>query len=370
MSINFSAGDASSATKMGSSNPNSDGNIGSASGSFISNSNSMFQSMNTKNMGGEGEGEKKVNLWYTLLKNVAKREETKVAHILVLGDRGVGKRSLIKALNKPFLKLLGIQLTVFDEIGSDFSLFESSYLYMKDIGEYEEGNQNIGIDESTLLYVNVWIINDQEMGHMIPKIIKPEELQYTMAIVMPEMEHPWDLMDDCKKWIDVLKDGIFQLTPKLELKQMQMLRERNEILFKTYEEPELDEEGRLKNKRKKITMKQSDHGDSFAQNDSRLDEIDISIMEEQEMVEDVYKEMELPEGALVTNLFIPVMVVCSKVDLIQHGDKTLKEILVNNLDYIQYSLRKFCLSYGAALIFASTKTSGQNQAKSNLQANI
>lgn len=68
------------------------------------------------------------------------REETKISHLLVLGDRGAGKRSLVRALNKPFLKQLGIQVNVFDEIGSDFSLFESSYLYMRDQADYEEGN--------------------------------------------------------------------------------------------------------------------------------------------------------------------------------------------------------------------------------------
>ena len=99
----------------------------------------MFQSM-IEGRGAHGDQDKKVNLWTTLLKNVAKREEVKVADLLVLGDRGSGKRSLVKALNKPFLKQLGIQVNVFDDIGSDFSLFESSYLYMKDIAEYEEGN--------------------------------------------------------------------------------------------------------------------------------------------------------------------------------------------------------------------------------------
>lgn len=76
------------------------------------------------------------------------------------------------------------------------------------------------------------------------------------------------------------------------------------------------------------------------------------------MIDDIRKEMELPEGALVTNLFIPVVVVCSKVDLIQNGEPALKQMLETNLDFIQYSLRKFCLSFGAALVFASTTSSG------------
>jgi hypothetical protein len=53
------------------------------------------------------------------------------------------------------------------------------------------------------------------------------------------------------------------------------------------------------------------------------------------MIEDLKKEMDLPEGTLVNNLFIPCMVVCTKIDLIEHGEKDIKEALERNLDYIQ-----------------------------------
>ena len=60
---------------------------------------------------------------------------------MLLGDRKAGKRSLIKALNKPFMKQIGMQLNIFDEIGSDYSLFESSFLYARDVMDMggEEG---------------------------------------------------------------------------------------------------------------------------------------------------------------------------------------------------------------------------------------
>jgi signal recognition particle receptor subunit beta len=41
--------------------------------------------------------------------------------------------------------------------------------------------------------------------------------------------------------------------------------------------------------------------------------------------------MELPEGTLVTNLFIPAMVACTKIDLIQQGDQEVKEVLARNM---------------------------------------
>lgn len=50
--------------------------------------------------------------------------------------------------------------------------------------------------------------------------------------------------------------------------------------------------------------------------------------------EDIRNEMELPEGMLVTNIFIPSAIVCSKIDMIEHGEKDIKNILERNLDYI------------------------------------
>jgi dynein light intermediate chain 1 len=76
-------------------------------------------------------------------------------------------------------------------------------------------------------------------------------------------------------------------------------------------------------------------------------------------MDDIRKEMDLSEGILETNLFIPTAVVCTKVDLIEHGEKEIKKILEMNLDFIQYNLRKYCLSYGTTLLFTSSN-SNQN----------
>lgn len=92
---------------------------------------------------------------------------------------------------------------------------------------------------------------------------------------------------------------------------------------------------------------------------SKMEEFDISIAEDQDVIEDLRKEMELPEGTLETNLFIPTAIVCTKVDLIEHGEKEIKSILEKNLDFIQYTLRKYCLAYGSALLFTSSN-SNQN----------
>jgi len=57
----------------------------------------------------------------------------------MLGDHDAGKRSLLKAMNKPFLKSLAIPVDVFDEYGSNFSPFESSFLYVHE--HFGEGHE-------------------------------------------------------------------------------------------------------------------------------------------------------------------------------------------------------------------------------------
>ena len=221
------------------------------SGSFVSGNPQSF--MGESRFGASSSDNKKPNLWASLLKDVGQRQDNGETHILLLGDRSAGKRSLIKAMNKPFLKQLGLPATHFDDICSEYSLFETSFLYVKDIGDLvaeSGGLQNINIEEN-LARINVWIISEEDMGKMIPKVLTPEDLQNTVAIIVPDLEQPWDIMNQCEKWMKVLKDAVFSMSPKLPLKTLEALKDRTVDLYKTYEEPELDKDGKLINKKMK-----------------------------------------------------------------------------------------------------------------------
>ena len=72
----------------------------------------------------------------------------------------------------------------------------------------------------------------------------------------------------------MLKDQIFQMTPNLPLNKLEQFKERIIDVCKTYEEPEIDKDGNLINKKlKKKKLDESMHGKD-------LDEVDISIMED------------------------------------------------------------------------------------------
>ena len=56
------------------------------------------------------------------------------------------------------------------------------------------------------------------MGEMLAKILKPEDLEYTFAVIMPDLVQPWDIMNQCEKWMSVLKSAIFKITPNLDFR--------------------------------------------------------------------------------------------------------------------------------------------------------
>ena len=126
----------------------------------------------------------------------------------------------------------------------------------------------------------MWIINDVEMGKMIPKFLKPEDLEYTFAIVVPNLEQPWNLMEHCNKWMEVLKGAVFELSPKMNFKLMERLRERIIDLYKTYEEPEFDKDGKYINKKIKKRLKNNEEDYDGQKDSSKLDDFDVSLMED------------------------------------------------------------------------------------------
>lgn len=82
-------------------------------------------------------------MWHNLLDTVGNRKDIHQAHVLVLGDKSCGKRTLIKQINKPFMKF--VPQHKIEEYGSDFANFDCSFLYYKDVLE----NVNAAYEESS-----------------------------------------------------------------------------------------------------------------------------------------------------------------------------------------------------------------------------
>ena len=66
---------------------------------------------------------------------MVKRDDLEDSHVILMGDYGAGKRSLVKEINK-FVKGSNRTMQV-DKMGSDFSALDFSFLYVKDLSDPE-----------------------------------------------------------------------------------------------------------------------------------------------------------------------------------------------------------------------------------------
>jgi hypothetical protein len=42
--------------------------------------------------------------------------------------------------------------------------------------------------EENLTHINVWVISEEQMCDMIPKVLTAEDLEYTFAMIVPDLD--------------------------------------------------------------------------------------------------------------------------------------------------------------------------------------
>ena len=81
----------------------------------------------------------------------------------------------------------------------------------------------------------------------------------------------------------VLKDGIYQVTPNLQLRKLDSLKERIIDLFKTYQEPEFDKNGKFIPKKIRKAYVNNDED----KDEQDIAEADIQIAEDQDIIDEL-----------------------------------------------------------------------------------
>jgi predicted AAA+ superfamily ATPase len=104
-------------------------------------------------LGGAGENN---NLWDSILKEVAQRDDVKESHLIILGDKGVGKKTLIHTLNKQFIKSTNKCIKVEDMCSNNAGL-DYAFLYVKDLSE-KDALTSLVTSEDNLPKLNTWLI--------------------------------------------------------------------------------------------------------------------------------------------------------------------------------------------------------------------
>ncbi|KAG8437607.1 hypothetical protein GDO86_008353 [Hymenochirus boettgeri] len=249
--------------------------------------------------GDEDEGQ---SLWSSILSDVSTRARSKLPYgknILVFGEDGSGKTTLMAKLqgaehNKKGRGLEYLYLSIHDEDRDDHTR------------------------------CNVWIL-DGDLYHkgLLKFALSADSIRDTLAVFVGDMSRPWTIMESLLKWASVLREHIDKL--KIPPEEMRELEQKIVKEFQEYVEPE---EGLLGSPQRRGPSTSGAEDENFI--------------------------LPLGDNILTQNLGIPVLVVCTKCDTVSVLEKE-HDFRDEHFDFIQSHIRRFCLQYGAALIYTSVK---------------
>ncbi|XP_073515265.1 cytoplasmic dynein 1 light intermediate chain 2 isoform X1 [Phyllobates terribilis] len=240
--------------------------------------------------------------WSSILSDVSTRARNKLPcgkNILVFGEDGSGKTTLMAKLqgadhNKKGRGLEYLYLSIHDEDRDDHTR------------------------------CNVWIL-DGDLYHkgLLKFALSADTIRDTLAVFVGDMSRPWTIMESLLKWASVLRDHIDKL--KISPEEIRDMEQKIIKDFQEYVEPE----------------------DASSGSPQRRGPTS-SVTDDENVV------LPLGDNILTHNLGMPVLVVCTKCDAVSVLEKE-HDYRDEYFDFIQSHIRRFCLQYGAALIYSSAK---------------
>jgi len=247
------------------------------------------------------------NLWASVLSEVQTSRNSQLPaskNLLVLGDKESGKTTLIAKLqgNEDPKKGAGL---------------EYGYIDVRD--EYRDDHTRLGH----------WILDgDPEHSNLLRFALTEDNFTDTTVLLCVAMTTPWNIMDQLKNWARILQDHIDKLS--LSAEKTKKLQNENIRRWQSYVEPGDEVDTGSPTKRISRTL-------SELHSDIDPDEL-----------------LPLAEGTLSRNLGLDLIVVVTKTDYIAdlERDYDYKE---EHFDFIQQSIRHFCLQFGASLFYSSVK---------------
>lgn len=237
------------------------------------------------------------NLWLDILSQVQESSSNKLPsckHLLVLGDNESGKTSLVA-------KLQG------NEDPKKGSGLEYSYIFVRD--EYRDDHTRLG----------VWILDgDPWHRNLLKYVLNEDTFADTTVLLTASMTEPWNILESLQNWISILEEHIQRL--KLPKEQLQQHKNRIAKKFQDYFEPGAEIVEGVMSPLKPI------HGSN-----ENLSNTEIKV-----------------------NLGLDIIVIITKTDYISTLEKQY-DYKDEHFDFIQLTIRNFCLCYGASLFYVSVK---------------
>ncbi|XP_062385010.1 cytoplasmic dynein 1 light intermediate chain 1 isoform X2 [Sardina pilchardus] len=254
--------------------------------------NSPAESQNTEEEDGQ-------NLWSSILSEVSTHSRSKLPsgkNVVVMGEVGSGKTTLVAKLQgvEEYMRGRGLEYLYFS-------------VHDEDIDDHAR--------------CNAWVLDGDLYHKGLQKfVLSAESLPHSVALLVVDLSRPWLALDSLQKWASVLAEHIDKL--RIPPETMRELELRLVKQFQEYTEPGSDLDA--------VTQRRNP------------DQEEESVL------------LPLGDNTLTHNLGLPIVVVCTKCDAISTLEKE-HDYRDEHLDFIQSHIRRFCLEYGASLLYTSIK---------------
>lgn len=264
------------------------------------------------------EPKEQENLWNKILGEAVNKRESKDANILILGDKGTGKRALITFMEKYTKDKLNLESRNDNSIVNIMkdkkiaSFIDYRYLSIK----------NPDDENMELAKINLWFVDEHSDKALTEMLLSKDKLSNFMVMVVLNMKEYWNTEDSSSKWIQFINERVAPSFTNLDLEVTDKLREKMKDLVMNFHEPHENDSGKILNRKVDINPESAD-------------------------------SLFIPKGSLNPNYGFPILFVMNNAEHILEirNEPNAGEIL----DAIEYNLRKFSVSYASPIIYTSTK---------------
>lgn len=309
----------------------------------------------------------KDEIWSGILKGVASSKMVPTKNILILGEPGVGKSTLVHYLkNDPGPQQVPKFETEENHNSTSFNNSNNLYTQTSNNSHSNEEKNDLALgytfldvkDEENEAMARLGLyqlsLSSPEFLPLLKFAIRSETIPNSCVLILLDWTRPWKFLETLERWIHVLHHLHDEICKEGNAGEgswskgkaiVDELREKLEHHLQTYTE----------SSNNGLTMTASTSSSSIPSTTASSSFVSTPLVNNITPSTTVVDQVVLPlsQGCLTNNLGIPIIVVCCKSDALNSLEQT-HDFKDDQFDYIQQTLRCICMKYGASLFYTST----------------
>ncbi|EUD67888.1 hypothetical protein C922_01500 [Plasmodium inui San Antonio 1] len=295
----------------------------------------------------EDVGQEKKSIYQNILKklNMQENEELESSHIIILGNKDVGKSSLVKSLQEISLQGDKNDGEVLYQNGGGVLPLDYACLSVKNLEENKKSNEVKGSS-------HVWILQHSSyVSSLIKNLKKFSDIKKVVILICTDLYKPYNIMSDINQWIDMLYVIFEHLHSDYNIEVLRELKESLQSYVYNYKRDAFEK----KKQGRKCQVGVNPRNGTI-------------VGESQPLMEDLTAEGQVQlrtssansegnkfnverDGLIKINMSFPILFVICKSD----GYEILNNRTYQGyIDVIIAYLRNLAVNYQAAIIFCNT----------------